>query len=120
VELFGTPRPVPLYGTRHSRDAHAPGSSLRSGHGLLVVTLAMVMMFEATNGFHDAANAVATVIYTKSLKTGPVLPTPSMADASGRPGPESGRPYGDVCSQRRRGAGIESTASNDGTLPFQD
>src|ERR1700755_2914198 len=28
----------------------------------------MVMMFEATNGFHDAANAVATVIYTKSLK----------------------------------------------------
>jgi PiT family inorganic phosphate transporter len=35
--------------------------------GLLVFTLAMVMMFEATNGFHDAANAVATVIYTKSL-----------------------------------------------------
>src|SRR5450755_700590 len=28
----------------------------------------MVMLFEATNGFHDAANAVATVIYTKSLK----------------------------------------------------
>jgi inorganic phosphate transporter, PiT family len=25
------------------------------------------MAFEATNGFHDAANAVATVIYTKSL-----------------------------------------------------
>jgi PiT family inorganic phosphate transporter len=36
--------------------------------GLLVFTLAMVMMFEATNGFHDAANAVATVIYTKSLQ----------------------------------------------------
>src|SRR5579871_6096606 len=35
--------------------------------GLLVFTLAMVIMFEATNGFHDAANAVATVIYTKSL-----------------------------------------------------
>src|SRR5476649_1259045 len=28
----------------------------------------MVMLFETTNGFHDAANAVATVIYTKSLK----------------------------------------------------
>jgi phosphate/sulfate permease len=28
------------------------------------------MAFEATNGFHDAANAVATVIYTKSLKPG--------------------------------------------------
>jgi inorganic phosphate transporter, PiT family len=26
------------------------------------------MMFEATNGFHDAANAVAAVIYTKSLE----------------------------------------------------
>ena len=30
----------------------------------------MVIMFEATNGFHDAANAVATVIYTKSLQPG--------------------------------------------------
>lgn len=28
----------------------------------------LVMAFEATNGFHDAANAVATVIYTNSLK----------------------------------------------------
>jgi PiT family inorganic phosphate transporter len=30
----------------------------------------LVIAFEATNGFHDAANAVATVIYTKSLKPG--------------------------------------------------
>jgi inorganic phosphate transporter, PiT family len=35
--------------------------------GLLIFSLVMVIMFEATNGFHDAANAVATVIYTKSL-----------------------------------------------------
>lgn len=35
---------------------------------LLIFALLMVIMFEATNGFHDAANAVATVIYTKSLK----------------------------------------------------
>ena len=33
----------------------------------------MVIMFEATNGFHDAANAVATVIYTKSLQPGPAV-----------------------------------------------
>lgn len=33
----------------------------------LVFSLILVMAFEATNGFHDAANAVATVIYTKSL-----------------------------------------------------
>ena len=45
-----------------------PASAL--AFGLLVFTLLMVMMFEATNGFHDAANAVATVIYTKSLEPG--------------------------------------------------
>jgi PiT family inorganic phosphate transporter len=38
--------------------------------GLLIFSLVMVILFEATNGFHDAANAVATVIYTKSLQPG--------------------------------------------------
>jgi inorganic phosphate transporter, PiT family len=38
---------------------------------LLIFSLLLVIAFEATNGFHDAANAVATVIYTKSLS--PVL-----------------------------------------------
>jgi PiT family inorganic phosphate transporter len=41
--------------------------------GLLIFSLVMVIMFEATNGFHDAANAVATVIYTKSLQPGPAV-----------------------------------------------
>jgi PiT family inorganic phosphate transporter len=45
-----------------------PASTLAIG--LLIFALAMVIMFEATNGFHDAANAVATVIYTKSLPPG--------------------------------------------------
>lgn len=45
-----------------------PASAL--AYGLLVFALGMVIMFEATNGFHDAANAVATVIYTQSLKPG--------------------------------------------------
>jgi inorganic phosphate transporter, PiT family len=40
---------------------------------LLVFALVMVIMFEATNGFHDAANAVATVIYTKSLNAGQAI-----------------------------------------------
>jgi inorganic phosphate transporter, PiT family len=40
---------------------------------LLVFALVMVIMFEATNGFHDAANAVATVIYTKSLSAGQAI-----------------------------------------------
>src|ERR1700678_2052485 len=45
-----------------------PASALAVG--LLIFALIMVIMFEATNGFHDAANAVATVIYTKSLQPG--------------------------------------------------
>jgi PiT family inorganic phosphate transporter len=43
-----------------------PASALAMG--LLIFSLIMVVAFEATNGFHDAANAVATVIYTKSLE----------------------------------------------------
>ena len=35
---------------------------------LLVICLLAVCLFEAINGFHDTANAVATVIYTNSLK----------------------------------------------------
>jgi inorganic phosphate transporter, PiT family len=35
---------------------------------MLIVCLVMVLAFEATNGFHDSSNAVATVIYTQSLK----------------------------------------------------
>ena len=48
-----------------------PGSALAIG--LLIFCFVMVVLFEATNGFHDAANAVATVIYTKShaVRPGP-------------------------------------------------
>src|SRR5262249_36401627 len=34
----------------------------------LTIALAIALGFEAINGVHDTANAVATVIYTKSLK----------------------------------------------------
>lgn len=40
---------------------------------LLFLALAIACGFEFVNGFHDTANAVATVIYTKSLK-----PVPSV------------------------------------------
>ena len=33
----------------------------------LVFALGTALLFECINGFHDTANAVATVIYTKSL-----------------------------------------------------
>ena len=35
---------------------------------LLILCLAAACIFEFVNGFHDTANAVATVIYTNSLK----------------------------------------------------
>lgn len=44
----------------------APGSPAL--FGLLILCLALVLFFEFSNGFHDTANAVATVIYTRSLK----------------------------------------------------
>jgi len=40
---------------------------------LLLAALFIAFGFECVNGFHDTANAVATVIYTKSLK-----PTPAV------------------------------------------
>jgi PiT family inorganic phosphate transporter len=40
---------------------------------LLLVALVIAFGFECINGFHDTANAVATVIYTKSLR-----PTPAV------------------------------------------
>ena len=35
---------------------------------LIILCFLAVMLFEFINGFHDTANAVATVIYTNSLK----------------------------------------------------
>ena len=40
---------------------------------MLVGCFIMVLAFEATNGFHDTSNAVATVIYTNSLKPIPAV-----------------------------------------------
>ncbi len=40
---------------------------------MLVVCFLMVLAFEATNGFHDTSNAVATVIYTNTLKPVPAV-----------------------------------------------
>jgi len=40
---------------------------------MLVVCFVMVLAFEATNGFHDSSNAVATVIYTHALTPVPAV-----------------------------------------------
>jgi PiT family inorganic phosphate transporter len=45
------------------------GQTVSVGSGIfLLMALAMALSFEFVNGFHDTANAVATVIYTHSLK----------------------------------------------------
>ncbi len=45
------------------------GETLTIGAALfLLLALALALSFEFVNGFHDTANAVATVIYTHSLK----------------------------------------------------
>jgi low-affinity inorganic phosphate transporter len=36
---------------------------------MLVIALLFVLIYEAINGFHDTANAVATVIYTRALRS---------------------------------------------------
>jgi PiT family inorganic phosphate transporter len=40
---------------------------------ILIVCFVLVLAFEATNGFHDTSNAVATVIYTNTLKPVPAV-----------------------------------------------
>ena len=45
------------------------GNSLTTGSALfLFLALGLALAFEFVNGFHDTANAVATVIYTNSMK----------------------------------------------------
>src|SRR5271165_6907540 len=45
------------------------GETVSFGSGIfLFLALALALSFEFVNGFHDTANAVATVIYTHSLK----------------------------------------------------
>src|SRR6202451_4602637 len=45
------------------------GQTLSTGSGIfLLLALGMALSFEFVNGFHDTANAVATVIYTHSLE----------------------------------------------------
>jgi PiT family inorganic phosphate transporter len=48
---------------------HLWGEALTTGAGVfLVIALVLALSFEFVNGFHDTANAVATVIYTHSLR----------------------------------------------------
>jgi PiT family inorganic phosphate transporter len=41
---------------------------MNGGTGALVAVVAVALLFDLLNGFHDGCNAVSTVIYTKALK----------------------------------------------------
>ena len=49
--------------------AHATGDArVRSGLGLVALLVALALVFDFMNGFHDAANSIATVVSTGVLK----------------------------------------------------
>ena len=62
---------IPIH-IRHQDPGKHHGTLGRTGHhrGGLFLSLALLLSlsFEFVNGFHDTANAVATVIYTHTLK----------------------------------------------------
>ncbi|HMG87796.1 MAG TPA: inorganic phosphate transporter [Terracidiphilus sp.] len=51
-----------------TRDLDAASITSYAPYGLLALALLIALGFEFVNGFHDTANAVATVIYTHSLE----------------------------------------------------
>ena len=69
--LFGAVMAVGLFFTAYSifTEVEASGSKPTSllPYLLLAVALLVALGFEFVNGFHDTANAVATVIYTRAL-----------------------------------------------------
>lgn len=56
-----------MKGERESMELFGEAVAMSTAVGL-VLALALALGFEVVNGFHDTANAVATVIYTNSLK----------------------------------------------------
>jgi PiT family inorganic phosphate transporter len=54
-------------GTQLGHDLTSIPSSSTMAYVLLVIALLIALGFEFVNGFHDTANAVATVIYTRAL-----------------------------------------------------
>ena len=49
--------------------------------GLVIIVL-VALGFDYTNGFHDAANAIATAIGTRALKPVSAMPSPTSGPLS--------------------------------------
>src|SRR5699024_861968 len=50
---------------------------------LVVATIAIALIFDFTNGFHDAANAIATCVSTRALKPRTALLMAAIANLAG-------------------------------------
>src|SRR5215216_7386944 len=50
---------------------------------LLVITIAVALIFDFTNGFHDTANAVATSVSTRALSPRMAVLTAALANLAG-------------------------------------
>src|SRR5881409_3592249 len=59
------------------RDARRHGLGMADLSAILVVAILVVFSFDFFNGFHDAANAIATIVATKVL-----TPTKAVAMAA--------------------------------------
>jgi phosphate/sulfate permease len=58
-------------------------NQLLDGGVLPLVALLVAFGFEVVNGFHDTANAVATVIYTHALRPGSAVVLSGVCNALG-------------------------------------
>ncbi|MEI8079585.1 MAG: inorganic phosphate transporter, partial [bacterium] len=50
---------------------------------LVVVVVAIALVFDFLNGFHDAANAIATIVITRTLTPGQAVVMAGLADFTG-------------------------------------
>ena len=50
---------------------------------LLVITIAVALVFDFTNGFHDTANAVATSVSTRALSPRLAVAVAAVANLAG-------------------------------------
>jgi low-affinity inorganic phosphate transporter len=65
--LDNAPRSCPQNGvTSYATFVCRPGFTYRA---FILLALVFVLFYEAINGFHDTANAVATVIYTRAMRS---------------------------------------------------
>ncbi len=58
-------------------------ASLLVGDGGVILLVAIALLFDVTNGFHDAANAIATVVATRALSLRTALIMAAIANFGG-------------------------------------